>query len=236
MWLVAGMSSYLINLPEISDRYNAFDIAYNLLERNRIIQKVESLSPQFSTEDQMKKIASADLLIHVLTNDPERSEYFRQSLPKEIRTNFFFITDISKTSISDINADDNGAYLKSRNTNKFFYCDNDRTSIVREDISGKFNYNERLSRNSYKKVYIPSDKIVKLIRTYTKAKRFPLTRTLSKYQIQQVAFLVSLLWFSTKLQELLKKAKYHATKMPPKILNHILGRPKMFCKKLEKNV
>ena len=34
-----------------------------------------------------------------------------------------------------------------------------------------------MSRNSYKKVYIPSDKIVKLSRTYTKIKSFPLTRT-----------------------------------------------------------
>ena len=95
------------------------------------------LSPQFSTEDQMKKTASADFLIHVLTNDPERSEYFRQSLPKGIRTNFFFITDILKTSIFDMNADNNGACLKSRNTNKFCYCDNDRSSIIREDISRK---------------------------------------------------------------------------------------------------
>ena len=70
VWLVAGMSSYLINLPEISDRYNAFDITYNLLEQNPIIQNVESLSTQFSTEDQMKKIASVYFLIHVLTNDP----------------------------------------------------------------------------------------------------------------------------------------------------------------------
>ena len=153
----------------------------------------------------MKKIASSDFLIHILTNDSERSEYFRQSPPKGIRTNFFFITDILETSISDINADYNGAYLKSRNTNKFYYCDNDRTSIVREDISGKFYYNERLSRNSYKKVYIPSDKIVKLSCTYTKANSFPLNRT-----VIQVS--------------------------NPAILNHILGRPKMFCKKLEKNV
>ena len=63
---MAGISSYLINLTDISDRYNAFDIAYNVLERNTIIQKVESLPPQFSTEDQMKKIASADLLLQVL--------------------------------------------------------------------------------------------------------------------------------------------------------------------------
>ena len=71
------MSSYLINLPDISDRYNAFDMAYNLGEQNPIIQKVESLSPQLSTEDQAKKIASADSLIYVLTNDLKRSECFR---------------------------------------------------------------------------------------------------------------------------------------------------------------
>ena len=113
----------MINLPEISDKY-VFHIAYNLLERNPIMQKVESLSPQFSREDQIKKIVSADFLIHVLTNDPERYKYFRQSPPKEIQTNSF-TTDISKTSISDINADNNDGYLKSLNTNKFYYCNND---------------------------------------------------------------------------------------------------------------
>ena len=79
VWLVTGMFSYLINLPKILDRYNAFDITYNLVERNPIIQKVESLFTQFSTEDQMKKIACTDFLIHMLTNDLERSEYFRPS-------------------------------------------------------------------------------------------------------------------------------------------------------------
>ena len=32
VWLVAGMSPYLKNLPEISDKQNAFKISYNLLE------------------------------------------------------------------------------------------------------------------------------------------------------------------------------------------------------------
>ena len=142
------MSSYLINLPEFSDRYNAFDIAYNLLERNPIIQKVESFVPTNFYGRSDEKIVSANFLIHVLTNDPERFEYFRQSPPKVIRTNFC-ITVISKTSISDINADDTGSYLKSRNTrNKFYYCDNDRSSIVCEDISGKFyNCPETLTRH-----------------------------------------------------------------------------------------
>ena len=83
-WLVTGMCSYLINLPEISGRYNAFDIAYNFLERYSIIQNVISFSPRFSTEDQMTEIAYVDFLIHVLANDPERFLYFRQSPPEGI--------------------------------------------------------------------------------------------------------------------------------------------------------
>ena len=62
-WLVAGTSSYLINLSEISDRLTAFNIAYNLLVQMPIIQRVESLFREFSNEDQMKKIASVDFLI-----------------------------------------------------------------------------------------------------------------------------------------------------------------------------
>ena len=182
----------------------------------------------------MKKIASVDFLIHVLTKYPKRSEYFRQSPPKGIRTNFFFITDFLETSIFDINADDNGgAYVKSCNTNNFYYCDNDQANIVREDISGKSYYKERSSRNSYKKVYTTFHKIVKLTRAYTKAKSFPLTKLSSKYQIGQVAFLVFLLRFSTKLQQ--KMTKFHITEMPYKVLNHIFGRSKMFWKTLDKN-
>ena len=142
-----------------------------------------------------------------MINDPERSEYFKQFPPNGIRTNFFFIADISKTSISNINAGGNGACLKSRNTNKFYYCDNDRTSIIRKAISGKFYYNERLCRNCYKKVYILSDKIVKLSLTYAKTKSFPLTRTDKTYQIQQVALLVPLLQFSTKRQHIAEKGE-----------------------------
>ena len=90
---------------------------------------------------------------------------------------------------------------------KFYYCDNDRTSIIREAISGKFYYNERLCRNCYKKFYILSDKIVKLSLTYAKTKSFPLPRTDKTYQIQQVALLVPLLQFSTKRQQIAEKDK-----------------------------
>ena len=49
-------------------------------------------------------------MIQVLTNDPKKFEYFRQSQANEIYINFFFITDISKASIPDINTDDSGGY------------------------------------------------------------------------------------------------------------------------------
>ena len=49
-----------INKSSRNFRQTQCDIAYNLLEQNPIIQKVESLSPHFSTEDQLKQIVSED--------------------------------------------------------------------------------------------------------------------------------------------------------------------------------
>ena len=91
----------------------------------------------------------------------------------------------------------------------------------------QFFFNERLSWNSYKKVYSPSNKIVKLSRTDTKVKSFSITRAVIQVSKPASGPLVPLLRFSTKLQQLLKKTKFHITEMPAKILNHIFGRPKM---------
>ena len=50
-----------------------------------------------------EKNYSVDFLIQVLTNESKRFKYFRESTPKKNpKKNFFFITDISKTLISDI--------------------------------------------------------------------------------------------------------------------------------------
>ena len=57
------------------------------------------------------------------------------------------------------------------------------------------------------KIYILSDKIVKLSLTYAKTKSFPLTRTDKTYQIQKVALLVPLLQFSTKRQQIAEKGE-----------------------------
>ena len=75
----------------------------------------------------------------------------------------------------------------------------------------------------------------KLSRTYTKAKTFPLIRTVIQVSNQASSLLSHFVAVSTKLQQLQKKTKCHATEMSPKILNHIFRRPKTSCKKLEKN-
>ena len=189
-----------------------------------MIQKVESLSPVFYWRPDEK-----NCLCGIIDACVDKWSWKVQVVygisTKGIRTNFFSITDISKT-ISDINADDHGAYLKSRNTNKSYYFHNDQTNVVREDISGKFYYNKRLSRNTYKKVYIPLDKIVKLNLTYTKAKSFPLTRTFIKVSNPASgprSFFVSVFYQTSAIAE------------KDEVLNHTFRRPKMFCKKLNVN-
>ena len=79
---------------------------------------VNMASSDFCCDKQLKKISTAEFLIDVLTNSPEKSEYCRELPPKGIRTNLFYITDLTKTSLATISADDNGAYMKSRITNR----------------------------------------------------------------------------------------------------------------------
>ena len=105
--LVTGM--YLIKLPEIS-RHAIFFKSATVCKNEIALSKsgMFVLTVLYWKSD--KKNASVDFLIQVLTNDPKTFEYFRQSKAKEIYINFFFITDISKTSIPDINTDDSGGY------------------------------------------------------------------------------------------------------------------------------
>ena len=69
--------------------------------------------------------------------DPFRSEFCLEDAPKGIRSNFFYITDVTKCPMSTITADDNGAYIKTRNTTKQYCYVGDGTKGVREE-SGKF--------------------------------------------------------------------------------------------------
>lgn len=63
--------------------------------------------------DKTAEFSTAQFLINALINDPLNSEYFCSTPPKGIRTNYFFINN---SSISDVRADDNGAYIKTSTT------------------------------------------------------------------------------------------------------------------------
>ena len=58
--------------------------------------------------------------------------------------------------MSTITEDDNGAYIKTRNTTKLYCQVGDEIKGVCEE-SGKFYYNVKQSYNSYERKYVSSD-------------------------------------------------------------------------------
>ena len=109
-------------------------------------------------------------------------------------------------------------------------------NIVCEDISDKFYYNKRLSWNSYKNVYIPSDKIVKLSLINMKAKSFPLTRTAIEVSNSASSPSSPFVVIFYQTSAIPKKDEVSCHRNATQIPNHIFGHQKMFCMKPEKNV
>ena len=62
-------------------------------------------------------LQSVEFLIPLLAENPEKSEYYRKVTPKGIRTIFFYVADSTN---ADTNADNNGAYTKTRNATKLY--------------------------------------------------------------------------------------------------------------------
>ena len=133
---------------------DAFDIAYSLLERKVEIPVNSSVptSSNWKSEDHINFFSTAHFLVHALMKDPFRSEFYLEDAPKEFRSNFFYITDVTKCLMPTITAYDNGAYIKTRNTRKL-YCQVGDETGVREE-SGKFYYNVKQSYNSYERKYV----------------------------------------------------------------------------------
>ena len=152
VWLVAGIASYVHALPSPLELDNAFDIAYSLLERKAEIPVNSSLttSSNWKSENHIKFFSTAHFLVHALMEDPFCSEFYLDDAPKGIRSNFFYITDVTKCPMSTITADDNGAHIKTRNTTKLYCQVGDETKGVPEE-RGKFYYNVKQSYNSYEK-------------------------------------------------------------------------------------
>ena len=74
-------------------------------------------------------------------------------------------------------ADDNGAYVKTRNTAKLYWQVGDETEDVCEE-NGKFYYHVKQSYNSYEGKYVSPDHVILLKQSYFKAKSSPLMRTI----------------------------------------------------------
>ena len=82
--------------------------------------------------------------------------------------------------MSTITADDNGAYIKIRNTTKLYCQVGDETKGAREE-NGKFYYNFKQSYNSFERKYVLPDQVILLKLSYCKTKSSPLTRTIISF-------------------------------------------------------
>ena len=177
-WLSAGIASYILNLPLPTKRSEAFEIAYGLLPSRESLKPEESaFPPDYSTADIIDRFTTAEFLINTLLNEPHKGEFFRERPIRGLKTNFFYIVDISKNPLHTVNADDNGAYTQTRNTTKHFYHADNTIHIVHKE-GDRFYYNKRYAYNKYEKIFVADHDIVALHRRYCKAKSFPLKRTI----------------------------------------------------------
>ena len=162
--LLLVLPAYVHAIPLPLGLDDAFDIAYSLLECKVEIPVNSSVptSSNWKSEDHINFFSTAHFLVHALMKDPFRSEFYLEDAPKGIRSNFFYITDVTKCPMSTITADDNGAYIKTRNTTKLYCQVGDETKGVREE-SRKFYYNVKQSYNSYERKYVSSFAKAKLL-------------------------------------------------------------------------
>ena len=63
--------------------------------------------------DHLIMFLSVNILIEVLTNDRQKSNFYTETLPKRMQTNWVYVTDLSFLSVSDITVDDNAAIFKT---------------------------------------------------------------------------------------------------------------------------
>ena len=121
------MAAYLHSLPKPSVKHDAFDIAFSLFEqktefRDENVESEVPSSENWKSEYHIKIYTSAKFLIDAFKNNPANSPFYTEVLPKGIRSNYFYITDTTKCHMYHITVDNNGAYVKTQNTNKL-YCE-----------------------------------------------------------------------------------------------------------------
>ena len=84
MWLVSGIASFLIGIPEITRKNETLDICYSLLERTSPNLPEPNETPitlsglnLINCEDHIKAFSQADFLIRTLKS-PEKSDHFKK--------------------------------------------------------------------------------------------------------------------------------------------------------------
>ena len=103
---------------------------------------------------------SAKFLLDVLKNNPTNSPFYTEVLPKGIRSNYVCITDTTKCPMSHITADENGAYVKTGNTNKL-YCEVGENAHTAHMDDNHYFYNTRNS-NTYTRSYVSINDVIML--------------------------------------------------------------------------
>ena len=62
----------------------------------------------WESEDDINFFSTGNFLVHVLTEDPFRFEFYSEDSPKGIRSKLCYITDVTKYPMSTITVDDMG--------------------------------------------------------------------------------------------------------------------------------
>ena len=182
--MITAIAAYVHSLPKPSVRNDAFDIAFNLFERKKefrdenVESKVSS-SENWKSEDYININTSAKFLIDVLKNKPANSPFCTEILPKDIKSNYFHITDTTKCPMSSITADDNGAYFKTLNTNKL-YCEVGQNAHTVHMDNNEYFFNTRNS-NTYTRSFVSINDVIMLRRSYCVSKSLPLSRTIISF-------------------------------------------------------
>ena len=117
-----------------------------------------------------------------MKNNLANSPFYIEVLPKGIRSNYFYITDITKCPMSHIVADDNGARVKTRSTNKLYCAVGENAHTVHMNDNQYF-YNTHNS-NTYTRSYVSINDVIMLKRSYCVSISLPLSRTIVSFASQ----------------------------------------------------
>ena len=138
-----------------------------------------SFTWKLKSEGHINIYTSVKFLIDVLKKNPTNSFFYAEVLPKGIRSNYFYNTDTNKGPISHIIADDNGAYVKTRNTNKL-YCEVGENAHTIHMDDNQYFYNTSNS-NTYTRSYVSINDVIMLKRSYCISNSLPLSRTIVSF-------------------------------------------------------